>query len=464
MPKELLKKLPKMDQLLSDEKVILEIEKGNRVLITDALRKSLDYFRNELLSGNITEEVLKEDIIENAFSIFKEDMEMNLKPVINATGTILHTNLGRSRLSKSACDAVYNISLSYSNLEYDIEKGERGERYDAVTDIILKLTGAEGALVVNNNAAAVLLILSALAKDKDVIVSRGEQVEIGGKFRVPDIMEQSGSRLVEIGTTNKTHLSDYEEKINENCVLLKVHTSNFKLIGFTEEVELKELSKLAKKHDIPLVYDLGSGAMINFEDYGIYGEPCIKKTVEDDPDIICFSGDKLLGGPQAGIIIGRKKYIDMMKKHPFTRAFRIDKMTLAALEATLREYVDEKNAIKNIPILSRILANKEELRERAEKLYKLIALKSPDLDLSVEEDKGQIGGGSMPGLTIDTAVIAINHTTLSSNEIEKRLRHFEKPIICRISRESVILDLLTIDDEDFDYIADCIMKINQDVK
>ncbi|MBE6010945.1 MAG: L-seryl-tRNA(Sec) selenium transferase [Lachnospiraceae bacterium] len=464
MSKELLKKLPKMDQLLSDEKVILEIEKGNRVMMTDALRKSLDYFRNEILSGNMTEEVLKEYIIGKAFFIFEDDMEMNLKPVINATGTILHTNLGRSRLSKAACEAVYNISSSYSNLEYDIEKGERGERYDAVTDIILKLTGAESALVVNNNAAAVLLILSALAKDKDVIVSRGEQVEIGGKFRVPDIMEQSGSRLVEVGTTNKTHLSDYEDKINENSVLLKVHTSNFKLIGFTEEVELKELSKLSKKHGIPLVYDLGSGAMIDFEAYGIYGEPCVRKSVEDDPDVICFSGDKLLGGPQAGIIIGRKKYIDIMKKHPLTRAFRIDKMTLAALEATLKEYIDEKNAIKNIPILSRILANKSELHERAKRLYEIIALKSPELNLSIEEDKGQIGGGSMPGLTIDTAVISINHAILSPNEIERRLRHFEKPIICRISRESVILDLLTIDDEDFDYIADCIMKMNQDVK
>lgn len=456
MSNELLKKLPKMDELLSHEAVVKVIERGNRTVMVDALREAADFFRSEILAGNINEAVSIAEITESALSIYKKNMAMNLKPVINATGTILHTNLGRSRLSKSACDAVYDVASSYSNLEYNIEKGQRGERYDSITALLLKLTGAEAALAVNNNAAAVLLVLSALAKGKDVIVSRGEQVEIGGKFRIPDIMEQSGSNLVEVGTTNKTRLSDYADKINENSVLLKVHTSNFKLIGFTEEAELKDIVKLGEENNVPVVYDLGSGAFIDFESYGILGEPCVKKAVQDGADVICFSGDKLMGGPQAGIIIGSKKYIDKMKKHPLTRAFRIDKMTLAALEATLREYLDEKEAIRNIPVLTQILSQKEDQKEKAVKLMAQITKHSPGIDISVVKDEGQIGGGSMPGLTISSYGVSIIPDELSLNAFEKRMRNFEKPIICRISKENIIFNVLTIEEEDFAYISQCV--------
>jgi len=449
---ELLRKLPKMDELILSETVEKAIELYGRKAVLDALRVVVEVLRSDILSGKHIE-LDKDYIIEEAVKFCKEKSQMNLRKVINATGTILHTNLGRARLSEQACEAVIDVAKNYSNLEYNIKEGRRGERYDAVSGLLRELCGAEDSLVVNNNAAAVLLALSALAKDKRVIVSRGEQVEIGGMFRVPEIMNQSGSTLVEVGCTNKTHLRDYEEAVDDNSVLLKVHTSNYKIIGFTEEVDLKELAALGKNRNIPLIYDLGSGSLINFDTYGIYGEPDIRKSVASGADIVTFSGDKLLGGPQAGIILGSKKYIDILKKHPLTRAFRVDKMTIAALEATLREYLEEDRALLNIPVLRQITADKDSLEEKAGRLHAMLDKISEKAHIGLTMDKATIGGGSMPGQLIDTFCVEITPHNLSVNDLEKALRCLETPIVARIDNNALILDVLTIDESDFEYIS-----------
>ena len=456
--KELLKQIPKMDELLLNDKTREAIVYYGKNTMTDALRGAVEAIRTEILSGG-ADAPNAERIIKHAIKLAKTNSRMNLRKVINATGTILHTNLGRAKLSASACEAVMDVAKNYSNLEYNIEEGKRGERYDAVSDLLRELTGAESSLVVNNNAAAVLLALSALAKEKRVIVSRGEQVEIGGMFRVPEIMNQSNSILVEVGCTNKTHYSDYEAAIDENSVLLKVHTSNYKIIGFTEEVELKSLVELGKKHDIPVIYDMGSGSFVDFSAYGTHGEPTVRKCVDDGADVVTFSGDKLLGGPQAGIILGSKEYIDIMKKHPLTRAFRVDKMTIAALEATLREYLEEGRAIKNIPVLNQITSNKDDVKKKAKKLHKMIMGKYKDAKVSLIEDKATIGGGSMPGQFIDTYCLQISPGKLSVNEMEKALRMLEIPIVARIANDTLVLDMLTVDEADFAYIAGSVSEI-----
>jgi len=456
--KELLKQIPKMDELLLNDKTREAIVYYGKNTMTDALRGAVEAIRTEILSGG-ADAPNAERIIKHAIKLAKTNSRMNLRKVINATGTILHTNLGRAKLSASACVAVMDLAKNYSNLEYNIEEGKRGERYDAVSDLLRELTGAESSLVVNNNAAAVLLALSALAKEKRVIVSRGEQVEIGGMFRVPEIMNQSNSILVEVGCTNKTHYSDYEAAIDENSVLLKVHTSNYKIIGFTEEVELKSLVELGKKHDIPVIYDMGSGSFVDFSAYGTHGEPTVRKCVDDGADVVTFSGDKLLGGPQAGIILGSKEYIDIMKKHPLTRAFRVDKMTIAALEATLREYLEEGRAIKNIPVLNQITSNKDDVKKKAKKLHKMIMGKYKDAKVSLIEDKATIGGGSMPGQFIDTYCLQISPGKLSVNEMEKALRMLEIPIVARIANDTLVLDMLTVDEADFAYIAGSVSEI-----
>jgi len=452
--KDLLKNLPKIDELLNEGIIKNEIEVGNRSLVVESLRKAIDYYRTGILNLKIVKSPEINEIIETALKILKKDAKMNLRPVINATGVLLHTNLGRALLSEKAAKAAYTIASSYSNLEFNITSGKRGSRYDSVSELIKKLTNAEDSVVVNNNAAAVLLILNTLAKDKKVIVSRGELVEIGGEFRVPDIIAQSGCLLQEVGTTNKTHIKDYEKEITEDAVLLKVHTSNYKIIGFTSEVLISELSTLSKKHDIPLIYDLGGGSLINLEKYGISGEPFVQKAIEDGADVVCFSGDKLLGGPQAGIIIGKKEYIEKIKKNPLTRAFRIDKLTLAALEATLREYLDEENAIKNIPLLNSLLLDKESLYKKAVILHSMLE----PFNAEIIEEFGQIGGGTMPEFNIKTYAVAINPLNCSVNGLEEKLRNCEVPIITRVVKDRVLLDVLTLFEKDFEYIANCVRK------
>ena len=360
----------------------------------------------------------------------------------------MHTNLGRSLLAPQAADHLNALSSHYSNLEFDLETGKRGSRYSHVEEILKELTGAESALVVNNNAAAVFLVLETLARGREAVVSRGELVEIGGSFRIPDVMDRSGARMVEVGTTNKTHPKDYENAITEATALfLKVHTSNFRIIGFTQDVPLADLVVLGEKHGIPVVKDLGSGCFLDLSNYGLTREPTVQETIGTGVDVATFSGDKLLGGPQAGLILGKKRFVDQVKKNPLNRAFRIDKLTLAALEATLMLYRDEETARKYIPTVAMITAPVEELNSRAQRLKRRIRKAVPVgiVDLSVIDGSSRVGGGALPEMDLPTRLVAIfPKAGLSAARIENRLRKLPLPLICRIEQDRILLDVRTI--------------------
>lgn len=448
MNKELLRKLPKIDELLKEPLIQKEIDITYRVLVVDSLREAIDKFRRNILENKIND-FESEDVLNYALGILTRKKQHNLRRVINATGTVIHTNLGRSLLSSDAVKNAMEVASRYNNLEYDIKEGKRGSRYSHIEELITKITGAEAAIVVNNNAAAIMLVLDTLSKNKEVIVSRGQLVEIGGSFRVPEVMKFSGAKLIEVGTTNRTHLYDYEDNINENTgILLKVHTSNFKICGFTEEVELDELVKLGEKKEIPVVEDIGSGVLVDFTKYGFTHEPTVQDSIKKGVDIVTFSGDKMLGGPQAGIIVGKKKYIQAMKKNQLTRALRIDKMTLAGLEGTLRHYLDEKDAIKNIPTLNMILASKDEMKKKAIRFRKKLRNAVKDFKFDIEEDYSMVGGGSMPTEKIPTYVIKVKNESISVGEIEKNLRLNEVPIIGRVFYNEFIIDVRTVFEED----------------
>ncbi|MCG8482142.1 MAG: L-seryl-tRNA(Sec) selenium transferase, partial [Clostridia bacterium] len=411
---------------------------------------------NEIVeSGHLNLECL----IQKITSAIEEKNQKTLRKVINATGTILHTNLGRSLISEEIKAYIFDIAGHYSTLEYDTKEGKRGSRYSHVEKMITQLTKTESALVVNNNAAAMMLILSTVAKEKEVIVSRGELVEIGGSFRIPEIMEQSGAILKEVGTTNKTHLRDYIHALNEENIgaLLKVHTSNYRILGFTEEVDLKDMVDLGKEKDIPVIYDLGSGALIDLKEYGIFDEPTVMESINTGVDICCFSGDKLLGGPQAGIIIGQKYWIDKMKKNPLTRAFRIDKLTLAALEGTLRLYQRDE-AIDKIPTIKMMTMKKEETKQKAIQIYDSIK-NLEDAEISLIEGFSQIGGGSVPLHELPSWMVQIKPKSISVNELEKALRNQELPIIARIYKDALLLDARTIEEEALAYVSKTVNKI-----
>ena len=349
--------IPKVDILLEDERIQNAASIYERDTVMDAIREQTEYVRGLIRTCDEEETIrrgidnLIPDIIRRVEKMHTPDM----RPVINATGTILHTNLGRAPISREHMARLAEVACGYSNLEYDLEAGRRGERYSHFEKLLCKITGAEAAMAVNNNASAVMLILSSMAKGGEVVVSRGELVEIGGKFRIPDVMEQSGARLVEVGTTNKTHYSDYADAVTEETkAFLKVHTSNYRIVGFTESVGIDDLIPLGQEYDLPIIEDLGSGVLIDLSKYGLTYEPTVQDSIRKGADVVCFSGDKLLGGPQAGIIVGKKKYIDKMKKNQLTRALRIDKFTATALELVLQEYLSEENAVNKIPVLFRL--------------------------------------------------------------------------------------------------------------
>jgi len=461
--KDLLRKLPKIDDLLKEDIVDKYIQNSIRTLVLDSLRETIDKLREDILNGDCSN-IDKDQIINNFISSMEEKKRPKLRSVINAAGVVIHTNLGRSLLNEEAVNEVIDISMNYNNLEYDIKKGKRGSRYSHVEEIITKVTGAEAAMVVNNNAAAVMLVLNTLCKDKEAIVSRGQLVEIGGSFRVPDVMTFSGAKLVEVGTTNRTHLYDYENNINENTgVLLKVHTSNFKILGFTEEVPVEELSELGKQNNIPVVEDIGSGTLVDFSKYGFTYEPTVQESLKKGADVVTFSGDKMLGGPQAGIIVGKKKYIDKMKKNQLTRALRIDKMTLAALEGTMKLYLDEKSVVEKIPTLYMILSKSEEHRLRAENLLSKLSHINSGFDFKMGEDFSMVGGGSMPAEKINTYVIKVKSDRFSADELETKLRLNDTPIIVRVCNNEIIIDLRTIFDRDFDIIVNALESIAKQI-
>ncbi|SCY83904.1 L-seryl-tRNA(Sec) selenium transferase [Alkaliphilus peptidifermentans] len=455
----LLSKLPSVDEIINHGRINEIVEDIPRTLITEKIRKTIEKYRKELLAlkdDNIKEvKIDTETIVDEVLISCKKFMEMNLKEVINGTGVVLHTNLGRSILADELKEEIWAVASGYSTLEIDVETGKRGSRYSHVVELIRFITGAEDALVVNNNAAAVMLVLSTLGKDKEVIVSRGELVEIGGSFRIPDVMEQSGAKLVDVGATNKTHLWDYENAIGENtAALMKVHTSNYRILGFTEEISLKDMVELGKRRNIPVIEDLGSGVLIDLKKYGLTYEPTVQDSVAAGTDIVTFSGDKLLGGPQAGIIIGKKQFIDKMKKNPLTRAFRIDKLTIAALEATLRCYLREDYAVSTLPTLKMITEGVISINDRAEKLLEMITDLDLNMKIEIHDDYSQIGGGALPLEKLPTKVLKIKANNISTAQLEERLRHYEKPIFTRIQDDILIIDIRTIKERDFKAICD----------
>lgn len=390
----------------------------------------------------------------------EELQENNLKRVINGTGVVIHTNLGRSLLSEDSAKNLVSAGLHYSNLEFDLKTGKRGSRYTLVEEILCDLTGAEAALVVNNNAAAVLLVLETLAKGKEAIVSRGQLVEIGGSFRIPDVMAKSGATLVEVGATNRTHLYDYKDAITENtALLLKVHTSNFRMVGFTSEVSAQELVTLAKDTDVLVMEDLGSGCLIDLSSYGLPEEPTVQKVVSEGVDVITFSGDKLLGGPQAGIIVGNREVIDRIKKNPLNRALRIDKFTLATLETTLRHYYDEQQSLKNIPTLSMLTQSKGIIKKRAQKAIRVFKKKGlSNCEFSLVTTHSRVGGGAMPEYGLDSWAIQLQLETMSLSQFENQLRRFSIPIIGRIENETFLLDFRTIQDDDIPLLTSLLIN------
>lgn len=454
MNKNLLyRNIPKVDVLLEQPQMQEAMEYFGRDILVDAVREEVDKLRAYIGVCESEEDAKErtEQLVENILKCAEEKLTPNMKKVINATGTILHTNLGRAPISEEHMKHIAKIATGYSNLEYNLDAGRRGERYAHFEELLCEITGAEAAMAVNNNAAAVMLILSSLAKGKEVIVSRGELVEIGGKFRVPDVMEQSGATLVEVGTTNKTHFSDYEDAMTEETgAFLKVHTSNYRIVGFTETVGIDELVALSQKHDIPIIEDLGSGVLIDLSKYGITYEPTVQDSIKAGADVVCFSGDKLLGGPQAGIIIGKKKYINMMKKNQLTRALRIDKFTATALEVVLKEYLSEKRAIQNIPVLQMITKTQEDVLKDARKLKRMLIGMGLDAEIAIEDCESQIGGGSLPLERIPSKAVTIKPRNISTAELETRMRFLQIPIIPRTVNDKILLDVRILRPMDFE--------------
>ena len=417
--------------------------------MVNSIRAAIEAQRLRIIKkdSDISEATLSDaQVLEEVKHLTSAAMTPNLKRVVNATGIVVHTNLGRSLLAPEAEKNISLIATRYSNLEYNLAAGKRGSRYSSVEEILCEISGAEAAMVVNNNAAAVLLCLETLAKNKGVIVSRGELVEIGGSFRIPDVMAKSGGLLKEVGTTNRTHIRDYEDAIEESTgLLLKVHRSNYSLIGFTSEVSLAELVELGAKYSIAVMEDLGSGTFIDFSKYGLMKEPTVQESVATGADVITFSGDKLLGGPQAGIIVGKKNIIDDVKRNPLTRALRIDKLTLAALESTLRLYREEEKAIRCVPTLQMLTATIEDINQKANHLLESLRnINDARLHLHPFKLSSKAGGGALPLLELPSQCVGIKIDGISANSLERNLRENDPPIIARIEEDYVIMDLRTI--------------------
>jgi L-seryl-tRNA(Ser) seleniumtransferase len=455
--------IPAVDELLLNPK-IQEIHGVPRMVILDCIRKVLNSYRERLKMTQAQYQSaaeLKADIINEINAEINRRVQPSLKPVINGTGVVLHTNLGRAVLSNKARQAVDKVAAGYANLELNLTSGKRGSRYAHVEKLITWLTGAEACLVVNNNAAAVLLALDTLARGKTTIVSRGELVEIGGAFRVPEVMERSGSRLVEVGTTNKTYIEDYQKAITpETGLLLKVHTSNYKIIGFTHEPSIGELVALGRENGIPVMEDLGSGCLFDLKTLGIGQEPTVQQVVAGGVDVVTFSGDKLLGGPQAGIIVGKEKYINLMKKNPLTRALRIDKMTVAALEATLTSYLDPEEVIRDIPTLEMLTRPLAQLEKEALQIKELLVRDLERyLEVTTEEGVSQVGGGSLPGVNLPTFLVVLKLKNQKVDQLVSALRGGIPPVLTYIRDNQVIIDPRTVFPSQYEPLVTAIKEV-----
>jgi L-seryl-tRNA(Ser) seleniumtransferase len=457
--KELLRQIPAVDRLL------LKAEELYPALphffLASAVKEELLNLRTEIREGSLQEVPEEEELLNNAAERVEKHLSSKLQRVINATGIVLHTNLGRSFLSQEAASALLRTAQSYTNLEFDLQTGQRGRRAPYLISLLKAVTGAEDALVVNNNAAAVLLCLKTLASAKEVIVSRGELIEIGGSFRLPEVMSQSGAILVEVGATNKTYLSDYEEAITAATVLLlKAHPSNYRILGFTEEVSLADLVKLAHRHQLYAMQDLGSGLLPDLSPFGIEGEPAVKAVLATGVDVVTISGDKLLGGPQAGIILGKKELLRQMARDPLFRAIRVDKLTVAALEATLELYLEPERALKEIPTLKMLTLKEEELQKRAQNFASHLQAKAKDaFEIEVIPSASEAGGGSLPLVALPTFLVALKSLRFSASRLSALLRQQKPPVIAFIRQEKVVFDLRTVKEEEEKELLDILVKI-----
>jgi len=459
--RELYRKIPKVDRFLQDKELLEVLDTKPKFFLKKAVDTVLSELREKISTGEVEEisyDALKERV--------KEELQILLRPklhrVINATGVVLHTNLGRAPISPSVADHLKEIITGYSNLEYDLEKGKRGLRYRNLEWILKELTGAEDVCVVNNNAGAVLLVLSALARGKEVVVSRGELIEIGGSFRIPDVMEQSGALLKEVGTTNKTHPWDYENAINENTALLmKVHTSNYRVLGFTESVSTKELVEIGRKYGIPVYEDLGSGSFLDVTKLGLSYEPTVQDVLKSGVDVVSFSGDKLLGGAQAGIILGKRELLQKIKKHPLNRALRIDKMTLAVLEATLIYYLDESLALKEVPTWKLLSQKPEQVEFKAKELVRILEKEGFKGKVKIVKERSEVGGGALPLQTLPTYCVKVEVPGLSPSEIDRKLRSFYPPVVGRIKDDSFLLDMFTVFEREIPELAGHLLKLER---
>jgi L-seryl-tRNA(Ser) seleniumtransferase len=454
-----------VEEILSGPEISNLLKIHPRTVVVEAIRKGLKQLRTEILNQDDLSGLNHESLsMKNLLPLFQREVDRQVQPrlrrVINATGVVIHTNLGRSPLHPSALNHMIEISKAYSNLEFDLDLGERGSRYSHVEEILCRLAGAESALVVNNNAGAVLVALNTLAEGREVIVSRGELVEIGGAFRIPDVMRRSGALLREVGTTNRTYLRDYQNAINsQTALLLKVHTSNFRVMGFASDVSLQDLVQLGRQFNLPVMDDLGSGCLIDLTPYGLEKEPTVQETTKMGVDLVTFSGDKLLGGPQAGIILGKKSLLDAIKNNPLTRALRIDKLTLAALESTLLLYLDEERVMEEVPTLRMLKVDRTILKKRGRRLLKRLAgTLENKVEINLREDVSQVGGGALPLQELQTIVLAIKPVDFSVNRLEENLRKGQPPIVSRISKDELILDMRTVFDEEIPLLAAGIEK------
>lgn len=459
----LFRHIPSVDRFLQEMDQDPSLDGLPRTLVKDLVGEFLDLCREEIRSGVVSDEAaLALPVLSaRAAAYVRVKSRPHFKRVLNATGVVIHTNLGRSILADEAVQAVVQGCRHYSNLELALETGQRGSRYSHVEKLLCRLTGAEAGLVVNNNAAAVLLVLDTLAKGREVVVSRGQLVEIGGSFRIPEVMKKSGAVLREVGATNRTHLRDYEEAIDGNtAMLMKVHTSNYRIIGFHKEVDAADLSALGRERGLPVFEDLGSGNLFDFSPYGFMPEPTVQQVLKSGVDVVSFSGDKLLGGPQAGVIVGRKEYIERIKKNQLNRALRIDKMTLAALEATLRFYLDPELARRRVPTLAMITAGREELAVRARRLRRRLAKALTGLaEVGVRPGFSRVGGGSFPEQDLPTMLVAVTPKGMDVEALRQGLLSTELPVIGRVEDGRFCLDPRTLMDEEFLLVTEAVRTV-----
>ena len=437
-----LRQLPAVNQVLELPTIQALRQRHAHDVVVTAIRKELDALREQLKNGEFLN---VEALAQRIFERVESEAAPRLRLVINATGIVLHTNLGRSPVAEEAAKAAYEAARGYLNLELGLATGKRSSRHEPIREILTRLTGAESATAVNNCAAATVIALRTLASGKEAVVSRGQLIEIGGSFRIPEIMAVSGATLREVGATNITRIGDYEKAIGPNTALLmRVHTSNYRIRGFTEEVSLAELVALGKKHNLPVIDDVGSGALIDLAAFGLPGEPVVTESVAAGADLVLFSGDKLLGGPQAGLIVGRREIVERIEKDPLMRAFRLDKMTLAALETTLRIYLDPQRALREVPALRLLTMRRDELRPRAESLAERLRSLPGVAKVEVRDEDAYAGGGSLPDLPLPSVVVAVTAAEMSDSIFAERLRLGDPAVMARVREGHVFFDLRTV--------------------